>query len=135
MKEYTTKEILEEVRTVQSEENTENKKFYMKILGSLLLTRMGQNRFKEGIFLEKDQLRFPSIFDRVIHLVGLGLLHTWLEYDDSNVFDGTRRICLICGHTESSIMNREWAYYEDSNDADALNLKEVLSYIKKEASQ
>lgn len=120
------KEIHEKIEETSTWERSEEKSIAMRALGSLLLARMGQTQFQEGIFLEREQMRLPNLLDRFFHL--LPFLHMWLDYDDANVFDGTRRICLICGRTESSIMRRDLAYYEKVNDG--LNLKELLAFIK-----
>jgi len=121
------KEIHEKIEETRTWERSKEKSMAMKALGGLLLARMGQTQFQEGIFLDREQMRLPNLLDRLFHL--FPFLHMWLEYDDANVFDGTRRVCLICGRTGSSIMRRDLAYYE-TTEHDNLDLKELLAFIR-----
>ena len=131
MGKYDLAEVRERIEETRTWEPSTEKSMVMKALGSLLLARMGQTTFKDGIFLEREQMRLPNILNRFFHL--FPFLHTWLEYDDANVFDGTRRICLICGKTESSIMRRDLAYYESCSYG-LLDLKELLAYVKSQVT-
>ena len=122
------KEIYEKLDESKDWVEGSTRDIHRQALGRMLLARMGQTEFKKGVFLERDHMKKPSIIDRVIHI--FPFCHMWLEYDDCNVFDATRRICLICGRTESSIMRRDLAYYEPAGYAE-LDLKEVHEFIRK----
>lgn len=121
------KEIHERIEETGKWNDSDEKSIAMKALGSMLLSRLGQDEVLSGIYLERDQLRLPSILDKVFHLK---IFHSWLDFDDSNVFDGTCRICLVCGLVQSSMMNREWAYFEGGS-VDKELLGSVLTYIRK----
>ena len=119
------KEILERSREVSTWNDSTEKSMAMKALGSMLLARMGQVEAIPGLFFEESQLRIPSLWDRVFHLIGF---HCWVEFDQMDVFDGTRRGCLVCGYVESSMMNRANAFYKDARDR--LDVKGFHEYIK-----
>ena len=123
---YDLAEVRERIEEVRTWKPSTEKSMAMRALGSLLLARTRQIEFKEGIYLEKDQMKLPTTSDRIFHIIGF---HAWLEYDDANVFDGTRRVCLICGKTGSSPMRRDLAYYETTKH-DNLDLAELLAFIK-----
>ena len=120
------KEIREKIEETSKWTPGSTKDIGMRALGQMLLNRMGQVEFDEGIFVEQSGLVYPSLFDRMFHVIGF---HSWLEFDDTNVFDGTKRICLICGRTESSMMNRANAYYELSAYHE-LSQKKLYGFIK-----
>ena len=64
------KEILEKARETSKWGDSTEKSMAMKALGSMLLSRMGQVEFDEGIFVEQSDLIYPSLFDRIIHVIG-----------------------------------------------------------------
>ncbi len=121
------KEIREKIEETSKWTPGSTKDISMQALGRMLLARMGQVEFKPGLYFERDELRIPSLLDRVFHLIGF---HCWVKYDDSNVFDGTRQGCLICGYIESSMMRRDLAYYEDAREP-GLDVKELHAFIRK----
>ena len=127
MGKFDLKEIHERIEETSKWNKSDEKSMAMKALGSMLLSRMGQDEILSGIYLERDHFRLPSILNRVFHLIGF---HVWLDFDDSNVFDGTRRICLVCGLVQSSMMNREWAYFEGGS-VDKELLGSVLKHIRR----
>ena len=124
MGKFDLKEIHERIEETSKWTPSSTKDIGMKALGSLLLSRLGQDEILSGIYLERE---LPNILDCVFHLVGF---HAWLDFDDANVFDGTCRICLVCGLVQSSMMNREWAYFEGGS-VDKDLLKAVQKYIHK----
>ena len=122
MGKYDLEEIHERIKETKKWEDSDEKRMSMKALGSMILARGGQIEYKSGIYLEKDQLRIPGFWDRVFGNV-------WLDYDDANVFDGTRSINLINGKTRSSPLKREYAYMEPIGYA-TLDLDELLDFIR-----
>lgn len=125
MGKYGLEEIHELIDEASDWGPSKEKDMMMEALGRMLLSRQGQLTYKDGVYFERNQMRIPNLSDKVFHLFGF---HTWLEYDDANVFDCTRRICLICGRTESSPLRREYGY--DGEAGYKLNLKQVLKFIK-----
>lgn len=126
MGKYDLDEVHERIEEVSAWKPSTEKSMAMAALENLLLARQGQIEYKPGIFLETDQLRLPNFWERLIGLC-------WLEYDDTNVFDGSRRINLVNGETESSPMKRRYGY--DPCHYDLLDLEELLEFIRKVGDQ
>lgn len=118
-------EILRAIDETRDWDDCEEKTMRLVALYSMIRARAGQNQFKPKVFLDRDQMRVPGKWDKALHVLGV---HQWLEYDDNNFFDGTRRICLICGLTQSSPLKRIYGY--DPCNYGELDLEEVLEYIE-----
>jgi len=118
-------EIHERIKDVKTWDHSDERRMSLDALGRMLMARMGQVSFKKGIYLDDEGLRLPNLGDKLWHFIGF---HFWLEYDDNNVFDATRRLCLICEASESSPMRRDLAYYQPCGGG--LILAEVLAYIR-----
>lgn len=120
------KDIQRAIDETKTWRDCDEKTMRLKALYSMRSRRLGQVEFDPKIWLDTCDMTTPTHSNKAWHLFGF---HKWLHYDDNNVFDGTRRICLICGLVESSPMNRIYAVYESCGYAE-INLEMLLNFIK-----
>ncbi len=119
------KEIAEKIKETKTWHDCDEKRMALRALYSMASRRAGQVEFKPDVWLDVCDLRIPKGFS-FLHMIGLC---DWLNYDDNNRFDGTRRICLRCGKSESTMMNRVYADYRP-NGYDDLNRAILLDFIR-----
>ena len=119
-------EIADAIKETRAWDDSTEKSMRLDALYSMSRRRMGQTEFKPDVWLDNDDMEIPKRRDHFWHIFGF---HYWLHYDDNNVFDGTRRICLICEDSGSSPMNRHYALYEPLGWVTRLNLDILLDFI------
>lgn len=116
-------EIFDAIKETRLWAPSDETSMQLRALYSMGRRRLGQVEYKPDIWLDLCDMKTPTRSDQAWHI----FFHKWLHYDDNNVFDGSKQICLICGKSESSPMKRDYGY--EPNGYDDLNLRIVLDFI------